>query len=125
MRVAPALAATFCAALAACSGGGGGGDGGGGDDPGGGTGVSVTASWDIPVQRTDGSSLSLSELDGYEIRYSVVGQSDFTAVIVNDQTADAHTMTGLAPGSYEFSIAAVETDGSYGVFAGPVTVTVP
>lgn len=87
--------------------------------------ASILAQWSIPNTRTDGAKLPLSALAGYELRYRRQGDDATGSVRVNDQTATSHTVTGLAPGAYSISIAAIDTDGLFSPFAGPIVVTIP
>lgn len=71
---------------------------------------SATLSWTAPLTRVDGSSISLSEIGGYIIRY---GQSrnnlDLRAEANSAQTSIE--LTGLEPGTWYFSISVSDTNG--------------
>lgn len=66
--------------------------------------------WSAPLTREDGASLSLSEIDHYQINY---GQSserlDLSITVPGDTTA--HTFDDLAPGNWYFTIQVVDTEG--------------
>lgn len=79
----------------------------------------ATVSWTAPLQRMDGSSLSLAEIDHFEIRYgqdpnnqdmSITAPSDATSIKIAD----------LAAGTWYFSIRVIDTDGLQSVFSEPV-----
>ncbi|WP_158538963.1 PA14 domain-containing protein [Marinobacter vulgaris] len=76
----------------------------------------ATLSWTAPLTRMDGSSLSLSAIDHYEIRYgqdqanpnqSLTAPGDATSLKIND----------LDPGTWYFSIRVVDTNGLQSVFS--------
>jgi hypothetical protein len=84
---------------------------------------SVTLTWTAPSTRTDGSSISLSEIDHYLLSY---GQSetnlDQTVRVESDQTS--YTFEGLATGTWYFSIQVTDTKGLSSQTSEPVSQTV-
>ncbi len=72
----------------------------------------TTLSWIAPSTRTDGSPLSLSEIDGYRI---YMGDSETALALlmdINDQTLTQYTVTDLSSGTYYFSVTAYDMDGN-------------
>lgn len=71
---------------------------------------SVTLSWTAPSTRVDGSSISLSEIDYYEIRYGQTSNYlDQTVRVPGD--LDSYRFSDLAPGTWYFSIRVVDDKG--------------
>lgn len=93
-------------------------------------GRSVVVSWDIPTERENGGPLSVEEIGGYEIRYSVDG-GEAESVVIPDGSATGYQLSGLSGGEYRLTIAAYDVNGLYSEFvslearvltAGPVRV---
>lgn len=90
------------------------------------TGQTVSLSWTIPTQRTDGSSLPVSQLAGYQIYYYADGSSAGSGQVINinDPLVTTYTTQVLPPATYNFAIAAVDTTGLASPLSSPVTITV-
>lgn len=71
---------------------------------------SVTLSWTAPLTRVDGSSISLSEIQNYEILYGSSPDNLSNRVMVDGSQTSAE-VTGLSPGTWYFSIRVIDTDG--------------
>ncbi len=71
---------------------------------------SVTLSWTAPLKRVDGSSISLSEIQNYEILYGSSPDNLSNRVMVDGSQTIAE-VTGLSPGTWYFSIRVIDTDG--------------
>ena len=71
---------------------------------------SVTLSWTPPGTRVDGSSISLSEIDRYRINY---GQdaANLTQTLEVPAGTTSTTVTGLAPGTWYFTIQVIDING--------------
>lgn len=70
----------------------------------------VTLSWTAPGTRVDGSSISLSEINSYEIKYGQNELSfDKTVIVPGDTTS--HTIQDLSSGTWYFTIVVVDSDG--------------
>jgi len=84
---------------------------------------SVTLSWTAPSTRTDGSSISLSEIDHYLIRY---GQNSEVLSEEVEVPADAtsRSFETLATGTWYFQIQVVDTSGLLSVFSDVVSISV-
>ncbi|MDX1754893.1 MAG: PA14 domain-containing protein [Marinobacter sp.] len=82
----------------------------GGDTGTGGTSGSITLTWTAPSTRVDGSSLSLSEIASYEIHYGQ-SSSNLDQSITVDGAEDTYQFTGLASGTWYFSVTTFDTDG--------------
>jgi hypothetical protein len=76
----------------------------------------VALSWVPPVQRENGSTLDITELGGYEIRYKLQSDDTYTYVTINDAFLDKYNFTWLE-GDYIFQIAAFDKNGNYSNFA--------
>lgn len=83
---------------------------------------SATVVFDAPTQREDGSALSPSEIDHYELY--VVGDGGFGQVY-DVQTDATEVSVGVLPAdNYTFSMITVDTDGQSSNFSDYVTTTV-
>jgi hypothetical protein len=81
---------------------------------------STTLSWIAPSTRTDGSPLSLSEIDGYRI-YMGDSETALAPVMdINDQTLNQYTVTNLTNGTHYFSVTAYDTDGNESAYSNIV-----
>lgn len=70
----------------------------------------VTLTWSAPGTRMDGSSLSLAEIDHYEIRYGQSQNSLNEVEIVGGQETN-FTFSNLDSGTWYFTISVVDTNG--------------
>lgn len=85
---------------------------------------SVSLSWTAPTQRTNGKALPLSQLAGYELRY-VGGTPAVNKVVrINGAANNRYVAAGLTPGSYKFTIAAIDTGGASSAGSNSVTKTI-
>ncbi|MFB1002485.1 MAG: hypothetical protein QMC22_08090, partial [Pseudomonadales bacterium] len=78
----------------------------------------VALNWGTPTTRTDGSPLSINEIDHYEIYYSSIsedGNNESTVSVAatnsSNQLVNDYEITALPIGEYYFSIATVDTAG--------------
>ena len=90
------------------------------------SGQTVSLSWTIPTQRTNGDPLPISQLSGYEIYYYADGSSAGSGQVIdiNDPTVTTYTTPQLPPATYNFAISAIDTTGLASALSSPVTVTV-
>jgi len=75
--------------------------------PAGGT---ATLSWTAPGTRLDGTSISLSEIDYYEVRYGQ-NQDSLTEIQRIDGAETSYEFTNLTPGTWYFTIKVVDING--------------
>ncbi|HEB28698.1 MAG TPA: fibronectin type III domain-containing protein [Porticoccus sp.] len=69
----------------------------------------ITISWIPPAINSNGDPMDPSEISGYEIYYSSEDDSGSEGIITVDLgTTTEITVDNLAPGTYQFSIAAIE-----------------
>ncbi|HYM42987.1 MAG TPA: putative Ig domain-containing protein [Steroidobacteraceae bacterium] len=83
---------------------------------------SATLSWTAPTTNTDGSALT--NLTGFVISYGTSATALTQQVSVSGASATSYTVTGLASGTWYFSVAAVASDGTQSVPSNPVTDTI-
>ena len=69
---------------------------------------SITISWTPPAMNANGDPLDPSEISGYEIYYDS-SQGGGKLVYVDSGTTTEVTINNLSPGTYQFSISAVES----------------
>jgi hypothetical protein len=69
--------------------------------------TTVALSWNAPTAAADGSSLQLA---GYRIYYGTDATALTNVVDIDDPAATAYTVTGLAPGSWYFAMAAYDAE---------------
>ncbi len=70
-----------------------------------------TLTWTAPVTRTDGTPLSLAEIDGYRIHYGASAGSYPGTVDVNDGSAQSVTVGNLPAGTYHVVMTSYDTSG--------------
>jgi hypothetical protein len=73
---------------------------------------SATLSWVPPATRTDGTSLAISEIDGYRIYMGDTQTTLLPVMDVNDSSVTQFTLTDITTGTYYFSVTAYDTDGN-------------
>ncbi len=72
-------------------------------------------SWAVPVLRENGDYLDITELGGYELRYRLATDADFTYVTINDPWINYSNFQWME-GNYVFQIAAFDKNGVYSTF---------
>lgn len=77
---------------------------------------SVVLSWSPPTERNNGEPITVAELGGYELRYTLAGASEQLTVVVPDGTATSYRIDELPGGSHAFQIAVYDTNGLYSDF---------
>ncbi|MCR9188544.1 MAG: PA14 domain-containing protein [Alteromonadaceae bacterium] len=70
----------------------------------------ATLTWTAPLTRVDGSSIPLSEIDSYEIAYGTSPKNLDNSMMV-DGAETSTEITGLAAGTWYFSIRVIDTNG--------------
>ncbi|MEN8130806.1 MAG: fibronectin type III domain-containing protein [Pseudomonadota bacterium] len=71
----------------------------------------VNLSWTAPTTRTDGETLTLSELEGYRIYYGTESDDLIPLVDLNDSSITSYSITDLRPGIYYFAVTAYDYEG--------------
>ena len=79
--------------------------------------ASVELSWDIPVEREDGSELSLYEINGYVVKYGTNSDSLDSLVNIDGYSDTNILIEELSPGTYYFAIATIDSDGVQGAYS--------
>ena len=82
--------------------------------------ASVELSWDIPLEREDGSALALYEINGYVISYGTTSGSLDALVTVTGYGETTALIEDLTPNTYYFAIATVDSDGQQGAFSAEI-----
>lgn len=71
--------------------------------------------WIIPSKRENESALDTAEIGGYEIRYKLKSEADYTSITITDGLMSSYTIQNLS-GDYEFQIAAYDINQIYSQF---------
>lgn len=71
--------------------------------------------WTMPSQRENGELLDSTEIGGYELRYKLKGDTEYTVIQIDDGYADSYYFDHLE-GDYEFEIATFDIHGLYSNF---------
>ena len=122
-------------ALSGCGGGGGGGPAGAAATSQAATGVAsstsapptassgaVTLNWTPPTENTNGSPLT--NLSGYDIHYGTASGDYSQTVAVSNPGLATYVVDNLGPGTYYFSVGAVNSTGAESPLSPEVSVTV-
>ena len=83
----------------------------------------VQLSWSIPSFRVDGSSLAISEISGFIIRYGTSPTSLTTIIEIDDNTAQLKDFLDFDPATYYFQIATKDINGLQSDFSATVSKT--
>jgi hypothetical protein len=70
---------------------------------------SATLSWTAPTENTDGTPIT--GLAGYHIYYGISATAMTTTVTIASPTATSYVVSGLASGTYYFTVVAYNSDG--------------
>lgn len=84
----------------------------------------ISLSWEIPLEREDGSPLALYEIDGYKIAYGTVASQLESSVSVTGAAVTEYTFSSLLAGVYYFAISTIDSDGVQGRYSEAVQVVV-
>jgi hypothetical protein len=79
---------------------------------------SVTVKWLPPTENTDGTPIT--DLSGYKVFYGVASQQYSTSMYLAGASATSVVVEGLAPGTYYFSVKAVNNAGVASTYADEV-----
>jgi hypothetical protein len=81
---------------------------------------SITLSWTPPSTREDGTSLSLSEIDGYHI-YKGDSESFLELEMdINDNSVTEYTLSNIPAGTYYFSVTTYDIEGNESGFSNTI-----
>lgn len=72
---------------------------------------SVNLSWTAPTTRTDGETLTLSDLEGYRIYYGTESDNLVPLVDLIGSSSTTYSITELSPGIYYFAVTAYDYEG--------------
>lgn len=72
---------------------------------------SASLSWTPPIEREDGTALSLSEISGYTVYYGASSGNYTKSLNINDGFATSATITDLPPGSHYMVVTTRDFDG--------------
>ncbi len=86
--------------------------------------ASIELSWDIPLQREDGSALELYEINGYVIAYGTNSGNLTNQVQVSGASQTSALIEELNAGTYYFAIATVDSEGVQGNYSEEISQTV-
>ena len=82
----------------------------------------VTINWMPPTQNTDGTPLT--NLAGYDIHYGTSPQTYTQTITVSNPGIATYVVDNLSPGTYYFSVAAVNAQGAESPLSSAVSTTV-
>jgi len=115
--------------LTACGGGGGGGSDTGGTNPVGGSNPppaagtkDISLNWTAPSSRTDGSSVSLSEVGGYKVYVGTQSGNYNPGIDVGNTTS--HTLSSMSPGTYYLALSAYDSNSQESQLSSEFPVTI-
>ncbi|MEJ2440678.1 MAG: fibronectin type III domain-containing protein [Gammaproteobacteria bacterium] len=83
---------------------------------------SVTLHWSAPTTWADGNAVSLSAISGYRLYYSSSATSIPHVIKISGGTTTQYKVT-LPSGTYDFRIAAVDTNGYAGLLSPAISET--
>jgi hypothetical protein len=82
----------------------------------------VTLNWTAPTENTDGTPLT--DLSGYDIHYGTKSGDYTQSVSVSNAGIATYVVDNLTPGTYYFSVSAVNSAGTESPLSSEVTATV-
>ena len=85
---------------------------------------SITLSWNAPVARSDGTPLSLADIDGYRIHYGTSAGSYTNHVDLADGSAQSVVLTDLPVGTYYLVMTTYDVDGRESSYSDVISVVV-
>ena len=84
----------------------------------------INLSWAAPAEREDSSSISLSEIAGYQVYYGKAQGQYSNSVTINDGTATGYTLANLPSGTYHFVMTTLDTEGRESQLSPEIVLTV-
>lgn len=82
----------------------------------------VTLNWTPPTENMDGTALT--NLSGYDIHYGTSSGNYTRSISVSNPGIATYVVDDLTPGTYYFSVAAVNSAGTESPMSGEVSATV-
>ena len=82
----------------------------------------VTINWTPPTENTDGTPLT--NLAGYDIHYGTASGNYTHSVTVSNPGIATYVVSNLSPGTYYFSVAALNSNGTESPLSSEVSTTV-
>jgi hypothetical protein len=77
----------------------------------------VTLYWSAPLVRVNGDSITYAEVGGYEIRYKLSSDVEYSRVVINDGSVEQYSFDTLDNAeAYRFEVAAFDVNGIYSDF---------
>ena len=83
----------------------------------------INLSWVAPAEREDNSSISLSEIAGYQVFYGKEQGLYSSSITINDGTATGYTFTSLPAGTYYFAVTTIDTEGRESQYSAEIMIT--
>lgn len=83
----------------------------------------LSLSWTAPVSRTDGTSISMTEIGGYRIRYGAQ-KSNLNKIIIISSAVQNNYSATMPSGLYYLSISAYDTNGIEGPQSATISKTI-
>jgi len=81
----------------------------------------ITLSWIAPVEREDGTPISMAEIAGYRVYYGTTPGNHTNQVDVSGSSTMQVTLVNLSPGTYHIVVTTVDTDGRESAQSPPVS----
>ena len=82
----------------------------------------ITLNWTAPTENTDGTPLT--DLSGYDIHYGTKSGNYTQSVSVSNPGIATYVVDNLTPGTYYFSVSAVNSTGTESPLSSEVAATV-
>jgi hypothetical protein len=88
------------------------------------SGQDINLSWVAPVEREDGTPISMSEIAGYRVYYGA-SQGNYTnEVEIADSNTMQVTLSNLTTGTYYIAVTTIDTDGRESGFSQAVSKSI-
>lgn len=84
----------------------------------------INLSWVAPAEREDNSSISLSEIAGYQVFYGKSQGQYSSSVIINDGTAVGYTFKNLPSGTYYIAVTTIDSEGRESQYSPELKIVV-
>ena len=84
----------------------------------------IKLSWAAPAEREDNSSISLTEIAGYQVFYGQAQGQYPNNITINDGTAVGYTFTDFPAGTYYFVVTTLDTEGRESQYSSEVVIAI-